>query len=38
MSDAICERCKEFLGDVTNLDCCPICGKEIIKELDEELE
>jgi len=31
----ICPRCKEFLGEVGNLDECPICGYDFENE-DEQ--
>jgi len=32
-----CPFCGEFLGDVSDMDECPICGREFIRDyLDEE--
>lgn len=31
-----CPFCGEFLGDVSELDECPICGREFVREYDEE--
>lgn len=33
--DYICSRCGEYLGDVTGLLECPICGKPILDEHEE---
>lgn len=35
--NVVCPRCQEFIGEIGNLDVCPICGYNLIGE-DNETE
>lgn len=34
--DIICSNCGEFIGNIGNLDICPICGQSLIGRTTED--
>lgn len=36
IESVVCPGCCEYIGELDNLEVCPVCGYELLEENDEE--